>query len=1215
MVPADDDRVPVLYLAPWVHVGGSDKGTIDWFRFLDRDRFGPSLITTQPSPNRRLGEVIPYAEEVWNLPDLLPGSEFARFILTFLHTREIEILHIMNSRLGFELLPDIASLPRRPRVVVQLHVEEPDRSGYVRYVTTRYGTLVDAFSVSSRSLSDGLGAYDVPQAKRRLIRTGVDAQREFSPGRVKPRQGLDRQLTHILFPARLYEQKDPRLMLAVAARLRAAGLQYRLHVVGEGYLASAIEQRIATLGLKEEVIMHGACVEMAPWYRACDLVLLTSEFEGVPYTIYEAMAMATPVVAPDLPGVSELLTPDAGVLIAPRHDPGGYAAAICALAADPSRRRALGAGGRARVSSEFTLERMAEEHGALYDELLATEQSRRSRPPRQARHPSATAAFRGRRPRAAPLVSVIVPCFNHGLYLPDCLDSIARQTYSPVETIVVDDGSSDPGTLETLEWVQRTTEVTLLRMPANRGPSAARNAGIEHARGRYVLPVDADNLLLPGAVRALVEQLRNAGESIGFIFPNCKYFGNRIDYCERPSYNLHALLGSNSCDTSSLFDREVFDKGFRYPEDVLLGDEDWDFALTLAEHGIYGEAARDKTLLMRKHAFTRNDLVEFRSVPFADLLADRHPALFESRPQAAVKATWRPALSVLALDAVAQRADNALGPTVRAAARQTCEDFELVIRTARDIDPTELDGRIRRLPSSLASSRAQALAQGLQSARGRYILAIYGSAAKLLADPTLVEKTLRILQDNRAVHALAFAHAQPALPEFSLLTGDDAQSAPLGAVGWEPLGPGTPPASLEPDGSLPLEALARWFALNSTLQWRQLRRRDRPVIARPSGGPAVAIGGLRHRRSQDARIRAEGQPLLPNLPPGVAERIRRPTAWTPPQSGLLCRFLHVPSNRYFFTSDGVSPAGCTLHHILGSVRRLPLPGTSSVAVCQSTDVSSFVVGQYDGLDAPGLLGFVEQVPLPLLDPLWIARDHDTGQQVLVGGAHDPLAATVENVSQIGYIEPHPIHPRRSPHVEVDYNLLGVIRSVDLRARCHRYGVGHLPEGQLEGELGSLLALPSGDCEPLWIDARGRALTTAWPHHNGRPSFAATLRWSGAPLTWTGFSSAGPKLRATGRRAYDAARILTRPTPIAAPPSQPAGYLLYAATDRTTPLYAAAHPVTGDQLLSTDAAEASRLGYEQCALLGHLVAKGPVTGTLGVTSHAVPWASKFGLGAP
>src|SRR5437868_5749372 len=115
-MPLTDNRVPILYLAPWVDIGGSDTGTIDWFRFLDRDRFRPSLITTQPSPNRRLCEVIPYADEVWELPELMHGDAFARFIVAFVLTRGVRVMHIMNSRLGFELLPDIAGLPDRPVV-------------------------------------------------------------------------------------------------------------------------------------------------------------------------------------------------------------------------------------------------------------------------------------------------------------------------------------------------------------------------------------------------------------------------------------------------------------------------------------------------------------------------------------------------------------------------------------------------------------------------------------------------------------------------------------------------------------------------------------------------------------------------------------------------------------------------------------------------------------------------------------------------------------------------------------------------------------------------------------------------------------------------------------------------------------------------------------------------------------------------------------------
>src|SRR5512133_3655891 len=107
-----NDRIPILYLAPWVDYGGTDKGTIDWFRWLDRDRYAPSLVTTQVNLNRRVAEVAPYAEEIWPLSDLMAGPEMPRFIFDFIHTREVELLHVMNSRLGYELLPDLACLPK-----------------------------------------------------------------------------------------------------------------------------------------------------------------------------------------------------------------------------------------------------------------------------------------------------------------------------------------------------------------------------------------------------------------------------------------------------------------------------------------------------------------------------------------------------------------------------------------------------------------------------------------------------------------------------------------------------------------------------------------------------------------------------------------------------------------------------------------------------------------------------------------------------------------------------------------------------------------------------------------------------------------------------------------------------------------------------------------------------------------------------------------------
>ncbi len=376
-----DGRIPILYLAPWVGYGGSDTGTIDWFRHLDRERFAPYLITTQPSTNERLAEVYPYAEEVWALPEFLGGQHMPSFVFDLIHTRGIRLLHIMNARIGFDLLPDLAALPHPPGVVVQLHVEEPDRSGYVRYLTTRYGNLVDAYSVSSEHLARALDEdYEISGSRTCVIPTGVDAEEQFNPARVTPIESVRPGRFNILFPGRLVEQKDPLLMVDAIKRVIDAHGDVHVHVVGNGPLERDVKASVREKGLEKCFSFHPASRELARWYVACELLLMTSVFEGVPYVVYEAMAMHTPVVAPALPGNRELLGDTGGVLVEPRDDAAAYAAAVCRLIDDPSERERLGREGRERVLRDFTLEGMAGAHARLYERVLqnADERERRS---------------------------------------------------------------------------------------------------------------------------------------------------------------------------------------------------------------------------------------------------------------------------------------------------------------------------------------------------------------------------------------------------------------------------------------------------------------------------------------------------------------------------------------------------------------------------------------------------------------------------------------------------------------------------------------------------------------------------------------------------------------------------------------------------------------------------------------------------------------------
>lgn len=106
---------------------------------------------------------------------------------------------------------------------------------------------------------------------------------------------------------------------------------------------------------------------------------------------------------------------------------------------------------------------------------------------------------------AIPMVSVIIPVYNTEKYLRECLDSVRNQSLTAIEILCIDDGSSDqcPAILE--QYAQQDDRITVITQ-SNSGPSAARNNGIDRARGRYIYFLDADDVLKPGALDSLYRE-------------------------------------------------------------------------------------------------------------------------------------------------------------------------------------------------------------------------------------------------------------------------------------------------------------------------------------------------------------------------------------------------------------------------------------------------------------------------------------------------------------------------------------------------------------------------------------------------------------------------------------------------------------------------------------------------------------------------------------
>jgi glycosyltransferase involved in cell wall biosynthesis len=121
------------------------------------------------------------------------------------------------------------------------------------------------------------------------------------------------------------------------------------------------------------------------------------------------------------------------------------------------------------------------------------------------------------KPGRAGLVSVIIPAFNDAATVERTISSVRNQTYSDLEVLVVDDGSTD----ETAARVQRLGDIdnriTLLRKP-NGGLVSARNHGIAHATGEFIAPLDADDIWHPDKIEKQMRVMRDRGDGVGLVY-------------------------------------------------------------------------------------------------------------------------------------------------------------------------------------------------------------------------------------------------------------------------------------------------------------------------------------------------------------------------------------------------------------------------------------------------------------------------------------------------------------------------------------------------------------------------------------------------------------------------------------------------------------------------------------------------------------------------
>jgi len=243
-----------------------------------------------------------------------------------------------------------------------------------------------------------------------------------------------------------------------------------------------------------------------------------------------------------------------------------------------------------------------------------------------------------------PLVSIIVPCFNHGHLLGETLEAVWRQTYRRWECLVVDDGSTDASERVANEFVRRDARFRYVRQ-ANQGVSAARNEGLLRATGLLIQFIDADDLLEPEKLDVQVRSLAGAPpRSLAF----CDFrFGHgpgakdtlRIGELDRPRFHGTALLLELierwETDLTIPVNAFLFDAAlFRDPElrfdPTLPTHEDWDCWLRVLMSGVHVIHNRREMVVYRVNPGSKSSDVSKMWIGLR-MVCDKHMHMHPSR--------------------------------------------------------------------------------------------------------------------------------------------------------------------------------------------------------------------------------------------------------------------------------------------------------------------------------------------------------------------------------------------------------------------------------------------------------------------------------------------------------------------------------------------------------------------------------------------------------
>jgi glycosyltransferase involved in cell wall biosynthesis len=361
---------PILFIIPWMVVGGADKVNLDIVSGLDRNRFQPHIITTVPARNswhERFSALTPF---ITHLPGMVDSANHCLYIREYVEKIKIRTILISNSSRGYQAIRMIKQRLPGVRILDLLHAEHGD----FPTISAPFDRDLDRRIVVSQYLKDHLVRHQRICADRiEVIHNGIDVElvrrRLGGDSQYRRQFGIPREAFVVVYVGRFAPEKRPDRVIEsfVGLRRERTGMPVRLVMAGDGELRDALVAQASALGIGAEVHFTGYIDDVSRLLVECDALVLSSETEGIPVVVLEAMALGVPVVATAVGGIPEMIEPGrTGLLVeSDGHAVQGIQDHLLTLLADQRRRERISQEATLRVQREFSLTHMVQQYEAV----------------------------------------------------------------------------------------------------------------------------------------------------------------------------------------------------------------------------------------------------------------------------------------------------------------------------------------------------------------------------------------------------------------------------------------------------------------------------------------------------------------------------------------------------------------------------------------------------------------------------------------------------------------------------------------------------------------------------------------------------------------------------------------------------------------------------------------------------------------------------------